>query len=249
MKYTFAISTPEELERYQAFRIRNQSKLRAFIDHLQSEYEVHELPEFVVLANRDMATRVIRENSVPAYTNKLRTVITPDAEVWSEIYIGQLTPYQETAVTRSIRSYYTSSLTDAHILQILGHELAHQSDLFLDDFEMARPEGIWLEEGMVEYLSRSFFFTKEEFAAEKEINLALVKLYEEHFGRASLEAFGEDTYAASDTVIYYHYWKSFLTVDALVSALGSPHEVFKNYHEWDQQGRPTPLAKWFGLEA
>lgn len=51
-----------------------------------------------------------------------------------------------------------------NVLQILGHEMAHHSDLFLDETYETE---MWFEEGMAEYISRRYFLTYEEYAAER----------------------------------------------------------------------------------
>lgn len=73
-----------------------------------------------------------------------------------------------------------------NVLQILGHEMAHHSDLFLDETYETE---MWFEEGMAEYISRRYFLTDEEYAAEKETNRILSALYDEKFGRPKLNDF------------------------------------------------------------
>ena len=111
----------------------------------------------------------------------------------------------------NIQSYYSNDINENSILQIIGHELMHQSELFLDDFEDEKKltEGIWFEEGMVEYISKKFFLTTEEFEKEKQINTSLVKLFEEKYGISSIESFGQETYDENYTSIFYNYWRSF----------------------------------------
>lgn len=48
---------------------------------------------------------------------------------------------------------------------------------------------MWFEEGMAEYISRRYFLTDEEYAAEKETNRILSALYDEKFGRPKLNDF------------------------------------------------------------
>ena len=64
--------------------------------------------------------------------------------------------------------------------------MAHHSDLFLDD---AYEEAMWFEEGMVEYISRKYFLSEAEFAAEEEADGLLVELYEKENGILSLNDF------------------------------------------------------------
>lgn len=105
-------------------------------------------------------------------------VITPEIEVWKKIYLRQLENYDKSKDYKIIENNYSEKFSENFILQIIGHELAHQSELFLDDFEDDCLQGIWFEEGMVEYLSRQYFLTEEEYLREKQSNEILVKLFE-----------------------------------------------------------------------
>ncbi len=46
---------------------------------------------------------------------------------------------------------------------------------------------MWFEEGMAEYISRRYFLTDEEYAAEKETNRILSALYDEKVRTAETE--------------------------------------------------------------
>ena len=89
-----------------------------------------------------------------AYTNDYRVMFCPEPAVWREIYLRQLDGLEGNAA-EEIRAYYETAVGENHILSILGHELAHHSEWFPDDFEDERESGIWFEEGMVEYIWRS----------------------------------------------------------------------------------------------
>lgn len=47
---------------------------------------------------------------------------------------------------------------------------------------------------MVEYISRKYFFTEEEFQAEKICNQSLVELFQKKYSWHSLNDFGSSTY-------------------------------------------------------
>ncbi|MBQ7309757.1 MAG: elongation factor Tu [Clostridia bacterium] len=248
MRYVYSIETADELTRYEAFVNENKGRIDQYIDKLKKDYHVKALPEYVVLANFDMATKVHSDLIIPAYTNEARMVITPNLCVWKHIYLRQIDQAQEDERIREIKKYYEQTLHENIILQIIGHELAHHSELFLNDFDEENTEGLWFEEGMVEYISRSFFLTEAEFAQERKINQLLVALFEESHTVDSIESFGKSTYDGSYASIFFAYWKSFLLIDHLVKTLGSVQNVFNVYHEWHANGRKIPLAKWFSIE-
>ncbi len=245
MKFAYSVENPGELARYAAFAEKHKESIEKYIDCISRAYVVKELPQYVVFSNFDMATRVHGDLPIPAYTNEVRVILTPEIPVWREIYLKQLEPYGGDGRAASVRDYYENALGDRAVLQILGHELAHWSEWFLDDFDEERPGSVWFEEGMAEYISRKFFLTEEEFAAEKRINQTLAALYEAHCGTDSVESFGRASYDGSYAAIFYEYWRSFLLVDALVSRYGSVEAVFAAYHRWDGEGRPCPLSEWF----
>lgn len=115
-------------------------------------------------------------------------------------------------------------MTENHILQILGHELAHHIDLFEDGDDES---GIWFEEGIAEYISRRYFLTPEEFRREAEMNRRLVALLEPRRGKHPLEDFGQETYAGDYAGIFYEYWRAFGRVSELIfDAGGDVHAVF-----------------------
>ena len=78
---------------------------------------------------------------------------------------------------------------------------------------------------MVEYISRKYFLTEEEFQAEKICNQSLVELFQKKYGWHSLNDFGSSTYDKNYASIFYEYWRSFLTIDKLVENLGSVQAV------------------------
>ena len=169
--------------------------------------------------------------------------MTPELTVWKDLYLLQLENYESSHQTRAIEGHY-QSLSENSLLQIVGHELAHWSEHFLDDFD-GYGAYIWFEEGMVEYISRKYFFTNEEFRVEKACNQSLVKLFQKKHGWHSLNDFGTSTYQGNYASIFYEYWRSFLTVDKLVENLGSVQTVFDSYHRWVNTDKTLPLLDWF----
>lgn len=100
---------------------------------------------------------------------------------------------------------------------------------------------------MAEYISRSFFLTKEEFDRERHVNRKLVSLFQQAHGWHSLEDFGQKTYEGDYAGIFYEYWRSFLAVDELVQRLGSISAVFDEYKIWHDHSIDLPLTEWFRI--
>lgn len=243
MDVNYLVANEDELTAYQSFLNRHQQALIDYIAYLRQHYNLQDLPQVMVLANRHGATELIRQIPIPAYTNDIRLVMTPDQQVWQDLYLAQLEPYPESTETVVLRQHY-ANLSENALLQIIGHELAHWSELFMDDFDNY-DRYIWFEEGMVEYISRRYFLTEAEFKAEKEANQVLVQLFQAKYGWHSLNDFGQATYEGSIASIFYDYWRSFLTIDRLVETLGSVEAVFEAYGKWQSRDIDQPLLNWF----
>lgn len=241
MEVHYLVTGQKELQNYQEFYQNHQPKLVDFQAFLRKYYALEELPQILVLSNFVGGTSVVRDIAIPAYTNDKRMVMTPEKDVWKTIYLAQLEEYpSEDTIT--IKEYY-NSLSENNVLQIIGHELVHWSELFEDDFEDYQ-SSIWFEEGMAEYISRKYFLTEMEFQEEKECNQTLVSLFQAKYGWHSLNDFGKVTYNSNYASIFYEYWRSFLTIDQLVSNLGSEKEVFSVYHQWLETKYSKPLLEW-----
>ena len=235
MNYLYLCASPEEIYPYQDFIHRNNALLNTFLEHIERQYSVADLPNAVILTSAEIATKQISSIPLPGYTNDYRTVFCPDPEVWRSFYLQQLI----SADSPEIRKYYETEITENHVLQILGHEFVHHSDLFLDEaYEKAR----WFEEGMCEYISRKFFLTEEQFLNERRINGLLVQCYEAMHEKQHLEDFTRDIYGGRIEDIFYFYWKSFLAVDTAVRKFGNVEAVFEKYHFWFRERSATPLS-------
>lgn len=249
MKHLYLVETEEDLRRYQRFVRDIRKPLEDYLSFLKEEFAVRELPRAILWTSGETATREISSIPLPAYTNDFRTVITPDLSIWQTLYLKQLKGLEAGDASRKIQTYYETCLNRNHILQILGHELAHHSELFPEDSDSALSCGIWFEEGMVEYISRKYFLTREEFDAEAEINRLLVELLDEGYGNHSLEEFGAATYEGDYASIFFEYWRSFLAVKKIIDSHGGNiHTVFQSYHRWIREQTGQNLAQWFGLE-
>ena len=219
MENFYLVKDENQFAAFQDFVAKNSAKLQDYLTFLKDEFAVYDLPQAIIWSDFDSATQIIREIPVPAYTNDRRMVMTPELTVWKDLYLLQLENYETSHQTQAIANHY-QSLSENSLLQIVGHELAHWSEHFLDDFD-GYGAYIWFEEGMVEYISRKYFFTDEEFRVEKACNQSLVELFQKKHGWHSLNDFGTSTYQGNYASIFYEYWRSFLTVDKLVEFLSS----------------------------
>lgn len=217
--------------------------MQVYCQFLQVTYQVVDLPAAMIFANQVTASQFISQSPLPAYTNDVRMVLTPELSVWQKLYLAQLDDYEESPEIAQIREHY-QRLSDNHLWQIIGYELAHWSELFVDDFA-DYGTSIWFEEGMVEYISRRYFLTSAEFEAEKTINQLLVQLFQNKYGWHSLNDFGQATYDGNLASIFYEYWRSFLVIEQLVTELGSTEAVFQAYHNWLATASHIPLLDWF----
>lgn len=249
MKIYYAVSEVGEWQTYRDFARRHEEKIEAWLRQLRDEFSLKEPPEMLILANEEMACRAISPIPLPAYTNDFRVVFTPELSVWNRIYAEQLKPYpEEEARVKILRTRYAEQTDERVLLQLIGHELAHHIDLFLEPQEES-DDGMWFEEGMAEYLSRRAFFDEELYLLEKESNRLLLELCEETFGPISVEEFTRSTYQKSKSEIFAAYWKSFFTVEALVEREGGIDELFARYHAWDRDGRRCTLSAWLDTQS
>ena len=241
MENIYAVRSGEDLPVLQRFVLESRAELDSYLSFLKEDYQTVDLPRCIVWTDYETATNCISDLPLPAYTNDYRIVMTPDLDVWRRIYLRQLDACEENDSTGYVRQFY-QNLSRNSVLQILGHELAHHSDLFLDE---AYEEAMWFEEGMVEYISRKYFLTEEEFAAEKEVNRILVEMYEDRNGISDLNDFSAFTYQKDIAHIFCAYWRSYLAVQKIIdSRKGDAASVFASYHRWFERGRKQPLITW-----
>ncbi len=215
MEYIFAAQNDAEFNCFALFAKQYEGVLSKYIDLLKSKYEVQSLPRCIVLTGAKTATELVSDIPVPAYTNDYRIIFAPELEAWKKIYLRQLDSYENNTEIREIRAYYETVLNDRHLLQIIGHELAHHSDLFSD--EAYESGGAWFEEGVVEYISRKHFLSEREFEEEVRINRKLVRLYEQTHPQRPVTSFGDSKDFAT---IYYDYWRAFLRITEAVDRCG-----------------------------
>ena len=247
MEHVFAVRDQETLARYQAFLRSVQPRLEDYIRFLQAEYQAEELPRCIVWSDPDIASRLVSDIPVPAYTNDFRIMFTPDLDTWQAVYLRQLDGLPGSAAGERVRNYYVNQLSLNNVLQILGHELAHHISLFPDDFDSYPTPSTWFEEGMAEYISRKWFLTDAEFQAEAQANRQLVELLEGRYGRHPLEDYGAHLKGGDFAGLFFDYWRAFLAVSRAVDACGGVPEAFRALRQWSEAGTDQTLAEWFGV--
>ncbi|WP_245732795.1 hypothetical protein [Salinibacillus kushneri] len=79
----------------------------------------------------------------------------------------------------------------------------------------------------------------------------MVKVFKEEYGDHSLDEFGAASYQGTLTSIMYDYWRSYLAVQSLVEERASHDimQIFKEYHNWHNDGRKQPLTEYFSLDS
>ena len=248
MEHVYAVQTAQELAERQTFVRENQERINDYVRFLEQEYAAAELPRSIVWTTRAIATRLVSDIPLPAYTNDFRVMFDPDLEGWRSIYLAQLDGLPDNPAVRRVRSHYEHGLGQNHVLHILGHELAHHSELFLDGPEDYFSGDIWFEEGMAEYIGRRYFLTDAEFEAQAEADRLLAGLLEPRYGGHPLGQFGAETYKRDFAGIFFDYRRSFLAVHQLVNEYSGVKAVFSAYHGWHTDPKGRTLAQWFRLE-
>ena len=244
MKHIYAFEEIRDYENYHDIIQRFSKRLNDYQLILEKEYFLLGKPKGIVWTSVEAATTIFSDLPIPAFTNKDTIYISPDLTGWRKLFIRQL----EGKDLPSIQRFY-EQLSENHILTILGHELTHHSDLFLDEFEDEREDSIWFEEGMCEYLPRKLLLTDKEFDEISAIEKELVGVFTGEYGNRSIDEFGSNSYTASLSSIIFDYWRSFLSVKYLVEDCfqNNVNLVFEEYHKWDKEGRKLSLTEHFGL--
>ncbi|QXE02555.1 hypothetical protein [Terribacillus sp. DMT04] len=245
MRFIFSVENREDYDRYQVITEEFKEKLAAYEQVLQTEYKLIDKPKAFVWTTSELATSVYSNVPIPAFTNKDVIYMTPDLSAWRSLFMAQL----EERDYPEIKAFY-ETISINQVLAIAGHEMTHHSNLFLDEFNDDRSDGIWFEEGMCDYLSRRHLLDKQEFEAIADVESKLISLFKEKYGTHSLEEFGSSSYAGSLTSIMYDYWRSGYAVKYLVEEEfdNDVLRVFAEYHNWHAEGRKGSLLEYFGLK-
>ncbi|ATP42434.1 hypothetical protein CSE16_11230 [Solibacillus sp. R5-41] len=244
MRQIFAFETKEEHENCQELIERFNKKLKGYQAELEKNYSLRDLPKAIIWTSEELATTVFSTIAIPAFTNKDIIYFSPDLLKWRKLFLRQL----EGKNNPRIEKFY-ESMSENHLLTIVGHELTHHLDLFVDDFDDERKDAIWFEEGMCDYLSRKFILSDKEFNEITNIELDLIAMFQDEYGNHSLDEFGTSSYEGSLTSIMFDYWRSFHAVKHLVEerANNDITIIFREYHKWHNEGREKPLIEHFGL--
>lgn len=246
MKQVFAFNNKEDFDRYQDKTVILYQKLDVYRLELEKNFGLTELPRGIVWTTHELATTTFSTIPIPAFTSRELIFMSPDLASWRKLFLEQL----EGQKNEKIEAYYKNLKMD-HIATILGHELTHHSDLFVDEFGDEREDGIWFEEGMCEYIPRKLMLSPLEFSEIVEIELELMKMFRKKYGSHSINDFGQGSYEGSLTSIMFDYWRSFLAIRYLVEeqAGGDIMSVFGKYQQWNQEGRKVPLSEHFNVES
>ncbi|MBM7578566.1 hypothetical protein JOD21_001226 [Jeotgalibacillus terrae] len=245
MKHIYAFEDIKEYETHKDIIQRFSKRLEEYQYILEKEYLLMDQPKGIIWTSAEAATTVFSEIPIPAFTNKNTIYITPDVAAWRKLFVEQLDGKDLPHIER-----FYKELSENHILQILGHELTHHSDLFLEDFDDEREDSIWFEEGMCEYLPRKFLLSEKEFDEITAVEEELVEAFSEEYGDRSIDEFGSGSYTSSLSSIMFDYWRSYLYIKHLVEVRFKDdiQAVFEEYHKWDQEGRICSLSEYFELD-
>ncbi|RDW18203.1 hypothetical protein CWR48_11490 [Oceanobacillus arenosus] len=246
MKQIYAFEQKEDFIKYEEIIEQFSNKLKNYQKILEEQYELKDLPKGVVWTTPELATTTFSNIQIPAYTNKDLIYISPDVTSWRKLFLQQLEGKQLPNVQHFYEHY-----SENEVFIILAHELTHHSDLFLDEFDDRREDGIWFEEGMCFYLPRKLLLSEEEFAEITAVEMELVNAFKDKYGNHSLEDFGSNSYVGSLSSIMFDYWRSYLAVKHLVEVRANNNvmSVFEQYRKWDQEGRIVPLLDYFEVES
>lgn len=246
MKHIFAFERKDDYEKYGAIIQKFDQKMKDYQRILEADYELRDLPRAVVWTTCELATTVLSDIPIPAYTNKHIIYMSADLAEWRRLLVKQLDGRQ----LPDIQSFY-ESFSENQLFVILAHELTHHSDLFPDEFDDEREDGIWFEEGMCFYLPRKLLLSETEMSEITSVETKLVEAFAGEYEKNPLDHFGTGSYQGKLSGIMYDYWRSFLAVKHVVEERyhQDVHAVFEAYHTWHKEGRKMPLTQFFGLEA
>ncbi|WP_203333528.1 hypothetical protein [Planococcus beigongshangi] len=245
MKHIYAFENREDYDKYEPIIQRFSERLAAFEQTMEKGFALNDKPKGVLWTSAELATSVLSEIPVPAYTNRDLIYISPDLEAWRTLFLTQL----DGKDLPHIRKFY-ENYSENHLFTILAHELTHHSDLFPDEFDGEREDSIWFEEGMCEYLPKKLLLSQAEFDDIVAVETELVEVFKAQYGSRSMDEFGSSSYFGSLSSIMFDYWRSFLAVKFLVEErFGNDIQaVFADYHKWHEEGCKMPLAEYFRLD-
>ena len=251
IKQIFAFETKADYERYEADINYLIEKLQQYEMFLKENFKLIHMPTSIVWTSSELATTVFSNIPVPAFTNQHTIYMTPSVEEWRTFYLSQLENEMllNEENIEEIKQYFNTITLD-HVFCILAHELTHHIELFPDEFDDDRTDGIWFEEGMCEYLSQKFTLTQERYDKLRAIDNKMIALFKPKYGQFSIDQFGMGSYEQhSLAAVMLNYWRSAAAIHFLVEERyeGNVKQVFDLYHEWHISGRKEKLTDYFGV--
>lgn len=251
IKQIFAVETKAEYERYVEDTEQLMKKFVQYESFLKENFDLNDMPKSIVWTSSENATTVFSNVPVPAYTNKHTIYMTPSVLEWRAFYLSQLENEElpEDVNIEEVKQYF-ETITIDHVFCILAHELTHHIDLFPDEFDDDRTDGIWFEEGMCEYLSQKFTLTQAQYEELRAIDNSMIKLFKPKYGQFSIDQFGKGSYEHNSlAAIMLNYWRSAAAIHHLVEERyeGNVKQVFDLYHEWYANGCKEKLTDYFGV--
>lgn len=251
IKQIFAVETKAEYGRYVE---QIEQLMKMFVQYesfLKENFELIDMPTSIVWTSRENATTVFSSVPVPAFTKKHTIYMTPSVHEWRAFYLSQLENEElPEEVNIEVVKQYFESITIDHVFCILAHELTHHIDLFPDEFDDDRTDGIWFEEGMCEYLSQKFALTQEQYKELRDIDNKMIEIFKPKYGQFSIDQFGMSSYEQNSlAAIMLNYWRSAAAIHHLVEERygGNVNIIFELYHEWHANGRKEKLTDYFGV--
>lgn len=247
MKSIFAFERIEDYEEQKSNIEKLINKLNVYRSLLEKQFGLEELPQAIVWTSKEIATTILSNIPIPAFTNELKICISPSVDEWQELFLSQL----ENQQNEKVEKYYKSITLD-HVFCVLAHEITHHIELFMDDFDDSRENSIWFEEGMCEYLSHKLTLSPQQFEEHIMMEHELIEMFKEKYGQHPLDKFGVESYNEPNlTAIMINYWRSSKAIRYIVEDChgGDVHKVFSLYHEWDKSGKHVPLTEYFGVTA
>ncbi|SCY78260.1 hypothetical protein [Lysinibacillus fusiformis] len=209
---------------------------------------MRDLPKGIGWTCEELATAIFSQIPIPAFTNRDTIYISPDLSGWRKLLVSQLEGHENDHP--SLKEFY-ENMSENQLLTILGHQLTHHSNLFVDEFDDERKDSIWFEEGMCDYLARKYLLNSVEFNKITEIESKMIEIFKTKYGNHSLDEFGKFSYQGGLTSIMFDYWRSFMAVKYLIEVRANHNVmvVFDEYHKWDKEGRKLPLTQYFNIDS
>lgn len=221
-------------------------ELTDYEDYLTEHFELVNVPKAVFWVSEFVMKNVF-EKSIPAFTREEGIYMCIDEAVWK----NHLTEVIPDSAPDFVKDYYDEHIQD-EMLTILGHELTHHSELFLNEFSDENPtcEDMWFEEGMAMFLPRYYYYDEAMFQEIYEVEKYLYEHYKNEYQTGPLEMFNYDIYGQSPVQDMFHYWRSFIVITDLVLGRyqGDVKLLFEDYYEWDRRGREFPLSEYLKAE-